>query len=120
MSPFSRDYGIMLIKCFAIIGQGSCIAAGYYDCCHDFIDASNRTIFLNFTCQDPMGGRCFCDFACHSYLDCCEDIERICPSKYLRTHMQVRVLVHTCMHTFYTWLRTCHHIVMNKQSCKES
>ena len=56
-------------------GQGSCVAAGYFDCCHDAV--FNGTVF---SCQDPVGGRCYCDFACHTFLDCCEDIDRICPS----------------------------------------
>ena len=66
-------------------GLGSCVAAGYFDCCRDYVDASNGTMIFplsNFTCQDPIGGRCFCDFACHTFLDCCEDIDCICPSKY--------------------------------------
>ena len=64
------------------VGQGSCVAAGYFDCCRDFVDAPNGTIFSSLTCQDPVeGGSCFCDFACHRFLDCCEDIDRICPSK---------------------------------------
>ena len=64
--------------------QGSCVSAGYFDCCRDYIDAPiNVTIFPNLTCQDidSMGSRCYCDFACYTYLDCCEDIDRICPSK---------------------------------------
>ena len=35
------------------VGQ---VAAGYFDCCRDFIDAPNGTIFSSLTCQDPVEG----------------------------------------------------------------
>ena len=76
---------MMVMTC---AGLGSCITAGYFDCCragdyNNNISVPSGTIF---PCQglDPVEGRgrCYCDFVCHKYLDCCEDIIRICPSKY--------------------------------------
>ena len=47
---------------------GSCLEAGYTECCSDFICLGSPTL------------DCFCDPSCHSFGDCCYDIDQSCPS----------------------------------------
>ena len=46
---------------------GSCIEAGYTECCADFLCLGSPTF------------DCFCDPSCHAFGDCCYDIDESCP-----------------------------------------
>ena len=46
--------------------QGSCVNAGYTQCCEDEAD-----------CVGSLPG-CFCDVSCHLRGDCCHDIHDTC------------------------------------------
>lgn len=46
---------------------GSCLEAGYTECCSDFI------------CLGAPTSDCFCDPSCHAFGDCCYDIDETCP-----------------------------------------
>ena len=58
------------IECWTIIG--SCVDAGFEDCCNSDIDGS--CIVNGFP-------SCFCDQMCYLFNDCCFDIAEICPCK---------------------------------------
>lgn len=47
---------------------GSCLDAGFTDCCTGSASTCLGTPTLN----------CYCDRNCHSLGDCCDDIEEIC------------------------------------------
>ena len=46
---------------------GSCIAAGYSECCKE-----------NNCVGSPIGSRCYCDQVCSSVEDCCLDVAKTC------------------------------------------
>ena len=50
------------VQCFE---QGQCESAGHTDCCTGGCNA----------------GGCFCDSACYTFGDCCDNIENTCPSE---------------------------------------
>lgn len=57
-----------LILQFFFLLVGSCMDAGYTECCRPG----------SSTCVGTPGGACYCDVSCHSFGDCCDDIDEIC------------------------------------------
>ena len=53
------------VVCDVPIPDG-CVILGFTDCCLS-------------SCHQPAGS-CYCDSVCHSFGDCCADIEETCPS----------------------------------------
>ena len=51
---------------------GSCVAAGFKNCCNSSADVS---------CSVIGSPSCFCDYVCYEFHDCCFDIPEICPRK---------------------------------------
>ena len=49
------------VKCFE---KSQCEENGFTGCCNSFCNV----------------GGCYCDFACHGFGDCCDNIDNICPS----------------------------------------
>lgn len=49
------------------LATGSCVKAGYMQCCEDSI------------CAGLPNYDCYCDITCRSFGDCCQDIEETCP-----------------------------------------
>jgi len=56
---------------------GSCIAAGYDDCC-------------TLGACEGIPPNCMCDFYCFEFNDCCQDFFKICP----RSKMSCVLCVH--------------------------
>lgn len=82
-SPILVDYYILLnclvMSHFILCLIGSCVAAGFTDCCEGF-----------FFCLAPPFFDCWCDVSCHLFGDCCFDITETCPSKLQRNAITAR------------------------------
>ena len=62
--------------------NASCVAAGFTGCCTSFCSVGN----------------CFCDFACHSFNDCCEDINDTCPFTSIVPSPSGQFILHIVIH----------------------
>lgn len=67
-NPTCDSTGFAGVRCSGEVG--SCEAAGYTECC-------------TFGCN---AGGCFCDQICHTFGDCCEDIQKLCPTICKHNH----------------------------------
>ena len=50
---------------------GSCVAAGFTECCTDSYGCNGQSVGTQ---------TCSCDFNCHEVGDCCDDIDITCPN----------------------------------------
>ena len=57
-------------------GTGSCVAAGFENCC-------NLGNSPNCYGNPPS---CFCDHLCYDFGDCCSDIEQVCAGMSTRLY----------------------------------
>ena len=79
---------------------GSCVAAGYTECCND----SNC---VGLPVED-----CYCDTNCHLFGDCCADINNTCPAavippsgQFILDNSNYRQCQYILM--LITWLQLC-------------
>ena len=64
----SHSQSHSLVIPLTCIPTGSCVLAGYTECCND-------SVCLGQPVED-----CYCDPTCHVFGDCCEDINATCPA----------------------------------------